>query len=172
MLNNKAVLYSVVFAILAISFKLYVFYGGLQITRLGVLSHLIIIGSIFPFVLLLLFQMRKSNDGALAGKQAFKEALKFVVISALIISLFNYIFHQVTLGDYIRNYIAEYGPKAIKEGALKAGKAVTDEDIKKEIQYRIEDATAFKDTTGKLFSMVLVGGFFSLIGSMLLRRKV
>ena len=172
MRTNKPIVFTLIFSLLAIAFKLSIFYGGWQTQKIGILSHIAILLAMLPFVAFLIIQIRKEQGGEIGGKEAFKEGLKFVVLSAVLISVFNYVFYEMVLGEYIRNYIAEKGPIAFKEVAARANKAITDAEIKSQVELRIKDATAFKDTTGKLFSMVMSGAFFTFLSAFVLKRKV
>ena len=119
MIKTKPIAFAIIYSLLVIAFKLYVFYSGLQMTKLGMYSHILSLLVILPFVFILIFLLRKEKGGDLSGKDAIKHALLFVSISAIMLSIFNYVFFENELKTYIANYIQTQGPKSILEEAAK-----------------------------------------------------
>jgi hypothetical protein len=171
MIKTKPVAFALIYSILVIAFKLFVFYSGLQMTKLGMYSHILSLLIILPFVFVLIFLLRKEKGGDLSGKDAVKYALIFVSVSAIILSVFNYVFFENELKAYIANYIQTQGPKSILEEAAKKGQKISQEEIDKMIKGGIEDLSAFKDTTSKLFSVFIFGVFSSFVSSIFLKRN-
>ena len=171
MLKQKPFLFALVYCVFVIVFKLFVFYSGLQMTKVGMYSHILSLLLMTPFILLLVFIVRKERGGEIAGKMALREGLIFMAVAAVILSVFNYIFFQQELGSYIINYIQTKGPASILEEAKKNGKTVSPVEIDKMIKGGIEDLSAFKDTTSKLFSILVYGIFSSFIASIFLKRN-
>lgn len=171
MIKTKPVAFALIYSLLVIVFKLYVFYSGLQMTKLGMYSHILSLLVMLPFIFLLIFLLRKEKGGDLSGKDAVKYALIFVSISAIVLSVFNYIFFQQELGTYIANYIQTQGPKSILEEAAKKGQKISTADVDKMIKGGIEELSAFKDTTSKLFSIIVFGIFSSFVSSIFIKRN-
>ena len=171
MLKQKSSLFAVAYSVLVIAFKLYVFNSGLQMTSLGMYSHILSLLFMTPFIFAVIFLERKERGGQIEGKAGLRQGLIFVSISAIILSVFNYIFFQQELGVYIANYIQAQGPKNILEEAVKKGKTVTPAEVDKMIKDGIADLSAFKDTTSKLFSIFVYGLFSSFIASTFLKRS-
>lgn len=170
MLKPRPFLFALVYCVLVIAFKLFVFNSGMQMTKLGMYSHILSLLFMSPFIFLLVFLARKARGGEIEGKVAIIQGLTFVLISSIILSVFNYIFFEQALASYIVNYIQTEGPKSILEEAAKKGKTVTQAEVDKMIKGGIEDLSAFKDTTSKLFSMLVFGIFSSFVVSIFLKR--
>jgi hypothetical protein len=171
MIKTKPVVFALIYSLLVIAFKLYVFHAGLQMTKLGMYSHILSLLVILPFVFVLIFLLRKELGGEIPGKVAVKHSLLFVSVAAVILSVFNYIFFQQELGAYIANYIQTQGPKSILEEAAKKGQKVSPAEVDKMIKGGIEDLSAFKDTTSKLFSLFIFGVFSAFVSSIFLKRN-
>ena len=171
MLKQKSFLIAVLYSLLIIAFKLYVFYAGMQMSKLGIYSHILSLLLMTPFIFVIVFLERKAKGGQIDGKMAMQQGLIFVSVSAIILSVFNYIFFQQELSAYIANYIQVEGPKNILEEAVKKGKTVTTAEVDKMIKDGIADLSAFRDTTSKLFSIFIFGLFSSFIVSVFLKRN-
>ena len=171
MLKQKPFFFALTYSVIVIAFKLFVFYSGLQMTKIGIYSHILSLLLMTPFILLLVFLERKERGGEISGKSILREGLAFVSVSVIILSVFNYIFFQNELGAYISNYIQTAGPKSILEQAKKVGKTITPAEINKMITDEIVSLSAFKDTTSKLFSILVYGLFSSFIASIFLKRN-
>lgn len=171
MIKKKPAQFAFIYSILVIAFKLFVFYSGLQMTKLGMYSHILSLLIMLPFVFVLIFLLRKEIGGEISGKLALKEALVFVSLAAIILSVFNFVFFENELNDYIVNYIQTEGPKSIQEQAKKIGKPVTTAEIDKMINGEITNLSAFKDTTSKLFSIIAFGIFSSFVTSIFLKKS-
>ena len=121
-------------------------------------------------VFLLIFLVRRERGGQISGKDALKEGLSFILVAVIIFAVFNYIFYEKELHDYFVNFKQTKGPGIILEQAQKEGKKFTSDQITKMINDEINDLSAFKDTTYKLFSMLMFGIFSSFIASIFLKR--
>jgi uncharacterized membrane protein YhaH (DUF805 family) len=170
MQKKKFLLFVLVFSLIAILFKLWIFYSGQQLTGFGALSHILVLALLLPACFLFV-KLLRDEQGAIGGQYAFKQCMKFVLISAVVLSVFNFFFYEFILKDYIIEFFREKGPALIKESAEKAHKKVTDKEIQDQIAMQIQYSTAYRDTTGKLFSFVLFGAFSAFISAMFLKRK-
>lgn len=172
MRKNRLLLFVLVFSLLSILFKLWIYYSGRQLTGLGALSHILVLALLLPACFLYVKVLRDENGGVIGGQYAFKESMKFVLVSALVLSVFNFIFYEYVLKDYIITFLQEKGPGLMRAAADKAHKKVTDKEIREQIEMQIQYSTAYRDTTGKLFSFALFGAFSAFISAMFLKRKV
>ncbi|MEO8760195.1 MAG: DUF4199 family protein [Bacteroidia bacterium] len=170
MLKQKSFLFAIVYSVLVIAFKLFIFNSGLQMTKLGMYSHILSLLLITPFILTLVFLERRSRGGQIGGKVALIVGLSFTVVSILILSVFNYIFFSQELGAYIAEYIRANAPKSILEEAAKKGKTLTTAQIDSMVQGGVDDLSAFKDTTSKLFGMLVMGIFSSFVASIFFKK--
>ena len=85
MLKQKPFLFALVYCVFVIVFKLFVFYSGLQMTKVGMYSHILSLLLMTPFILLLVFIVRKERGGEIAGKMALREGLIFMAVAAVIL---------------------------------------------------------------------------------------
>ena len=171
MLRQKPVLFALLYCILVISFKLFVFYSNLQMTKLGMYSHILSLLLMTPVIFLLVFLKRREVAGTMSGKMALREGLIFMAVSAVILSVFNYIFFERELGNYIITYIQTKGPESILEQSKKTGKAITPAEVRKVINDEIANLSGFRDTTSKLFSIIVFGIFSSFVASIFLKQN-
>jgi len=81
MLKPRPLLFALVYCALVIAFKLFVFNSGMQMTKLGMYSHILSLLLMTPFILLLVFLARKQLGGEIAGKVALIQGLTFVLIA-------------------------------------------------------------------------------------------
>ncbi len=165
MLKHRPFFFALTYSVLVIAFKLFIFYDGMQMTKIGMYSHIISLLVMTPFILLLVYLEKRAQGGQISGKLALQEGLIFMSVSILILSIFNYIFYEKELGAYIAEYIRVNAPKSILEEAAKKGKKITPAEIDIMVKGGIEDLSAFKDTTSKLFSMLVYGIFSSFVAS-------
>ncbi|MFL5751945.1 MAG: DUF4199 domain-containing protein, partial [Bacteroidia bacterium] len=146
-------------------------YSGNQVSSIGMYSHLLSLLLLTPFCFILIKLTRDNQGGIIGGKEALRVALRFVFVSAIFLSVFNYIFFEAAMGEFMVNYIRSIGPGKMKEDMLKAKKAITDAEIQKQIELAVSQLSAFKDTTFKLLSIIAFGLFSSFISAVFLRRK-
>ena len=170
MIKKKSVAFALVYSILVIAFKLFVFNSGMQMTKLGMYSHILSLLLMTPFILLLVFIVRKERGGEIDSKGALMQGLTFVLVSAIFLSIFNYVFFQQELGAYIADYIQANAPKSLLAEAAKNSKTLSPAEIDKMVKGGIDDLSAFKDTTSKLFGMLIMGIFSSFITSIFLKN--
>src|SRR6202012_3186370 len=105
MLKQKPFLFALVYSVLVIAFKLFVFNSGLQMTKLGMYSHILSLLLMTPFILILVFLERRNMGGQIGGKAALQQGLIFTSVSIVILSVFNFIFFQQELGACIAEYV-------------------------------------------------------------------
>jgi hypothetical protein len=154
---------------LVIAFKLFIFNSGMQMTKLGMYSHILSLLLMTPFIFLLVFLERRNRGGQIEGKAALQQGLIFASVAIVILSVFNFIFFQQELGACIADYIRANAPKSLMAEAAKKGKTLTPAEIDSMVKGGIEDLSAFKDTTSKLFSMLIMGIFSSFVASIFLK---
>ena len=158
------------YSALSIAFKLYVFYSGNQLTRLGDLSHLITLLFILPFVFFAVYQKRKNNDGIISGRDAAREGMLFTMLSAIILCTFNYVFYEIELGKFIIERASDVDYNVLLEEAKRHNKNITMEKVMADQKAYIASFTAFRDTTFKMFGYVFFGMFSSFMGAVFLKR--
>ncbi len=171
-MNKKALLYGVIYSVVVIAFKLFILKGGYSLTKFGYFySGIIGVFLIIPFYILAIKDVRdKTYNGVIGGREAMRVALTIFAISAVLISIYNY-------------YEFEYNGKAMAieyynsveyMDFLKAQKKTLPAEYPKIIaeQIKIAEVSAFKATTGKLFSFMLIGLSSAFITAMFMKRNV
>lgn len=169
-MKNKVFLWVLIYSVLSIGFKLYVFYSGQQSTRLGDLSHLITLLFILPFIAIAIYQKRKANNGLIAGREAVREGMQFTFLSIVILGLFNYVFYEMEMGKYIISTVSNVDYNELLIQAKRHDKNITMEKVMENQKAYIASFTAFRDTTFKIFGYLLFGAFSSFVGAVALKK--
>jgi hypothetical protein len=172
-MNKKALIYGVIYALVVIAFKLYILFGGYSLTRYGFyFSSITSVFLILPFYILLIKSVRDTDYGGLiGGREAMRIALTVFAVSAVIICIYNYAEFEYS-GKQLA--IAYYNSEDFLK-FLKTQPKVKPEDYSKIISEQIVNSenSAFKATTGKLVSMMLIGiSGAVIIASIMKRNKV
>ena len=156
-MNKKALLYGLAYAAFVILFKLYIILGGYATGKFGFYySNIVSVILILPFYFLALRHIRKSDyNGIISGKECMRHALTVFAVAVVVISFYNY-YEFVTYGqamaeDYYRS------DEFLK--FMKTQKNLKVEDYPKIIEDQIvqSKSSAFKATTGKLFTYLIIG---------------
>lgn len=169
-MKNKVIVWAIIYSILSIAFKLYVFYSGNQNSRLGDLSHLLTLLLIFPFIAIAIFISRKNNGGLISGRDAVRQGMLFTFIVIIVLGVFNYIFYEVELGKFIAATYLNVDYNELLIEAKKHDKTATLEKVMANQKTYVASFTAFKDTTFKIFGYLLFGGFSSFVGAVILKK--
>jgi len=169
-MSKRLILFSTLYVAFTISSICISFYGG-YIKQLNLVYFLTLL-SFLPFVFVYLLQLRnKDNGGAISGKDAMKQALKMVMLSTLLLTLFQVVFFEMDFKDYKINHIRNIGPEIIKQEITKGQLKAKIEDIPKILENDIKQVTLFAEVTATLFKTIFYGLFSSFISAMILKRK-
>lgn len=169
-MNRRLVIYSLVYSLLVIASISITFYGG-YIKQLNVVYFLTLI-VMFPFVLAYLWQLRNNEGGGfIGGREAVKEGLKFVMLSTVILCLFQAAFFEMDFKDYKVNHIRAIGPDVIKQEITKGQLKAKIEDIPKIIENDVKQVTMFAEITAVLFKSIFYGAFSCFISAMIVKRR-
>jgi len=169
-MSKRLILFSTLYVAFTISSICISFYGGF-IKQLNLVYFLTLL-SFLPFVFVYLLQLRnKDNGGVISGKDAMKQALKMVMLSTLLLTLFQVIFFELDFKDYKINHIRNIGPEIIKQEITKGQLKAKIEDIPKILENDIKQVTLFAEVTATLFKTIFYGLFSSFISAMILKRK-
>ncbi len=143
-----------IYCLLVIVYKLLVVSQGLLLTKFGFYySHIVSVFMIIPFIWLTIKLVRdKDYGGVIMGREAFVAGLMVVAVSAVILSVYNYIefnwkFKEIAI-DYYNS--ADYLTFLQKNPKLKA------EQYPGIIAAQISDLSAFKSTTARLLPFLFV----------------
>jgi len=168
--NKKALIYGVAYSIFVIAFKLIILLGGYYSTKYGFyFAHITTVFLIIPFYIVGIKNIRdRDNFGIIAGKEAMRIALTIFAVSAIIISVYHYIEFEWKG----KQLAIEYYKSEQFMAFLKSNVKIKAEDYQKIIaeQIQLSETSAFKATTGKLFSFMLIGLTSAFICSVFLKR--
>ncbi|HQQ94574.1 MAG TPA: DUF4199 domain-containing protein [Bacteroidia bacterium] len=169
---NKKVLYlALVYSALVIAFKLFILLGGHSLSHFGYFySNLSAVLFIYPFYIILIKWLRdKDYNGVMSGREAFRHCLALFAVSVVLISIYNYV-------EFKR-----YGPGLAEQyyrgndflQFLKSQKNVKPGDYQRIIEEQIKNGSesAFKATTGKLFSYLVLGISGAFVISAAMKRN-
>ena len=169
-MNKRLILFSSLYIIFTIAAICISFYGG-YIKQLNLIYFLTLL-SFLPFVFVFLLQLRnKDNGGMISGRDAMKQALKMVLLSTFLLTLFQIVFFEMDFRDYKINHIRAIGPDIIKQEISKGQLKAKVEDIPKILENDIKQVTLFAEITATLFKTIFYGLFSSFISAMILKRK-
>lgn len=170
-MNKKALIFGVVYSLLVIAIKLSILFGGYSLSKFGYYySTLTCAILIIPFYIAALKNIRDVDyKGFISGKEGVRIALTIFAISAVIISVYNY-FEFEKSGKLLA--IEYYNSQQFLD-YLKAQSKIKAEDYAKIIAEQIKnsESSAFKATTGKLFSSMLFGLSSAFIVSAIMKRS-
>jgi hypothetical protein len=169
-MNKRLILFSSLYTVFTIVAICISFYGG-YIKQLNLIYFLTLL-SFLPFVFVFLLQLRnKDNGGIISGRDAMKQALKMVLLSTFLLTLFQIVFFEMDFRDYKINHIRAIGPDIIKQEISKGQLKANVEDIPKILENDIKQVTLFAEITATLFKTIFYGLFSSFISAMILKRK-
>ena len=169
-MNKKALIYGLAYSMFVIAFKLVVLLGGYYFTKFGFyFAHITTVFLIIPFYIIGIKNIRdRDNYGIIAGKEAMRIALTIFAISAVILSIYNYVEFEWK-GKILA---IEYYKSEQFMTFLKSNPKIKAENYQKIIaeQIQLSETSAFKATTGKLFSFMLIGLTSAFICAIFLKR--
>jgi hypothetical protein len=169
-MSKRLILFSLLYVLFTISSICISFYGG-YVKQLNLIYFLSLL-AFFPFVFIFLLQLRnKDNGGIISGRDAMKQALKMVMLSSLLLTIFQIVFFELDFKDYKINHIRNIGPEIIKQEITKGQLKAKVEDIPKILENDIKQVSLFAEITATLFKTIFYGLFSSFISAMILKRK-
>lgn len=170
-MNRRAILYGVAYAALVILFKLYILLGGYSNSRFGFyFSTATAAFAIIPFYYFAIRGVRdRENSGVIAGREAARIALTVFAVGALITGVYNYAEFKLKG----KELAVEYYRSEQYTQFLKRQPKIKPEQYEKIVaeQIRATEDAAFKATTGKLFSLLIIGGSAAFITSALMKKR-
>ncbi|MBK9285927.1 MAG: DUF4199 domain-containing protein [Sphingobacteriaceae bacterium] len=170
-MNKKGLYFGLAYSLFVIIFKLVILFGGFSLTHFGwYYSNITAVFMVIPFYILAIKSTRdKDYNGVIGGKEATRIALTVFIVGAVLVSAYNYFEFE-----YAGKKIAiEYYNSAQFLDYLKKLPQVKEADYAKIIEEQIKntEVSAFKATTGKLFSYILLGLSSTFICAVLLKRN-
>lgn len=172
-MNKRALIFGVVYSVLAIAFKLIILLGGYTLTKFGFYySNFVSVVFIIPFFFIAIYQIREKDfNGIIGGRDAARMALTILAVSVIFVSIYNYVEFKWKFKDIATEYYnsAEY-TDVLKKQQLKYPDKIKTEDFPKIIQEQISEMSAFKAATGKLIPLLFFGLMGAFIASVTLKR--
>ena len=167
-MNRRVVIIGIIYSLAVIIFKLVIIFSGNQLTKFGFFySHMLTVFAIIPFMFIATKLVRdKDMGGIISGKQALSTAMGVVAIAMIILSIYNYVEFEWKMKDLSIQY---YNSNEYLE-FLKTNKAVKVEEYPKIIAAQIQDLSAAKAMTAKLFSLLLIGLSSAFMCGVFLRK--
>jgi hypothetical protein len=169
-MNRKGLYYGIAYALVVIAFKLFLLFGGYALTRFGFFySHIVSVILIIPFFYLAIRSVRdKDYGGQINGKEAMRIALTVFATGVVIVSVYNY-FEFAYSGKELA--IQYYNSQQFLD-FLKSQPKIKTEDYQKIVdeQIHLAETSAFKATTGKIFSYMILGLGGAFVTSLLMKR--
>ena len=155
-MNRTAFYYGIAYSLVVIAFKLFILLGGYSLSSFGYFySGITSVLLIIPFYFFAIKQVRNNNTGIIGGREAVRISLTIFAIGAVIISTYNYFEFEFSGKAMAINY---YNSEQFLT-FLKSQSKIKPYDYQKIIAEQIKSAevSAFKATTGKLFSYMFIG---------------
>ena len=155
-MNRTAFYYGIAYSLVVIAFKLFILLGGYSLSSFGYFySGITSVLLIIPFFFFAIRQVRNKNEGIIGGREAVRISLTIFAIGAVIISTYNYFEFEFSGKAMAINY---YNSEQFLT-FLKSQSKIKPDDYQKIISEQIKSAevSAFKATTGKLFSYMFIG---------------
>lgn len=170
-MNKKALYFGIAYSLIVIAFKLIILLGGYSLTTFGYFySGITSVLLIVPFYYLALKSVRdKDYSGIISGKEAVRICLTIFAIGAVIISIYNYFEFEFSGKAMAIDY---YNSEQFMT-FLKSQSKIKAEDYQKIIaeQIQVSEVSAFKATTGKLFSFMFIGLISAFITSAIMKKS-
>lgn len=170
-MNRKALYFGIAYSTLAIVFKLIILLGGYSLSTFGYFySGIISVLLLIPFYYLGIKSVRDNHyEGVIEGKEAARISLTIFAVGALLVSLYNYFEFEYS-GKALA--ISYYNSEQFMT-FLKAQVKIKPQDYQKIITEQIKaiEDSAFKATTGKLFSYMFIGLSTAFIMSAIMKKS-
>lgn len=167
-MNKKALLIAIIYSVLVIIFKLYIWQGGYTFSNFGFkYSHIVSVFFILPFLIIAIKWVRdKENNRVISGRDAMRIAATVVGVSAIILTVYNYIEFKYSLDSFADYYRSDtYMSYLLKDPKAKQI------GYQKIIDFQISELSPFKAATGKLFPFVLVSLSASFICAVFMKKN-
>jgi uncharacterized membrane protein YhaH (DUF805 family) len=170
--NKKALYFGLGYSIAAIAFKLFILLAGYSLSTFGFFySSITSVLLIIPFYVMAVKSVRDADYvGIIGGREAARICLTIFAIGAVLISIYNYFEFEYSGKALAIDY---YNSEQFMT-FLKAQPKIKPEDYQKIIaeQIHTSEVSAFKATTGKLFSYMFIGLSGAFITSAIMKRSV
>ncbi|HOZ87063.1 MAG TPA: DUF4199 domain-containing protein [Bacteroidia bacterium] len=173
-MNKTALFTGLLYSFTAIVFKLVILLGGFTLTKFGFYySNIISVFLMIPFLFLAIYLVRKKEPaGNIRGREAMRVAMTVVAVGAVMLSVYNYAAFNWKYKDIATEYYnsAEY-TRILNETLIKNPGKMKAADIPVIVQEQIASLSAGRDTTAKLFPLLIIGLTGSFFASLLMKKN-
>ncbi len=176
-MNKRALIIGLLYSTAVIIFKLVILLGGYFASDFGFYySHILSVFLILPFLFLAVQLVReKELGGFIGGREAVRIALTVVAVSAILLSIYNYIEFSWKGSEMAQQYYnSPQYLEVLKKQQLRYPDKIKVEDFPKIVREQVEGQSAqspFKATTAKLVPLIFIGLTGSLIVSVFMKRS-
>ncbi|QIA07738.1 DUF4199 domain-containing protein [Draconibacterium halophilum] len=172
-LLKSSLTYGIYAALISIFLSVVIWAGGLM-ESMGMFGSVIIAISslVISFVVLLIFTKNYRNKefgGYISFVEAFKFAMLVIIVSTVILLIYNFIFHSFIAPDYMENLMATMQQKTL---AFMESNGVPDANIDQAMEQFEEVPTIAKTLQQTAMSGLIGGIIISLIVAAIAKKKV
>lgn len=169
-MNKKGLYFGIAYSITAIALKLFIVLGGYSLSTFGYFySGITSVLLLIPFYYFAVRGVRNERGGIIGGREVLRICLTIFAVGAVLVSIYNYFEFEYSGKALAIDY---YNSEQFMT-FLKAQSKIKAEDYQKIIaeQIKASEVSAFKATTGKLFSFILIGAMSAFLTSALMKRS-
>jgi len=171
-MNRKALYHGLAYSAFFILFKLSILLGGYSLTKFGYFySNVTAVILIIPFYWSCVKSVRdKDLGGIIAGRECVRLCLTVFAVAALLTSIYHYFEYKYS-GQMLA--VEYYHSEQFME-FLRHQAKIKPADYDRIIEEQVKNAegAAFRATTGKLFSLLIIGLPAAFAVSSLMKRKI
>lgn len=169
MFKNRALQFAIAYSLLVIIYKVAIIFSGHALSKFNFLfSNILSILAIIPFIFLAVKYARNDNGGYIGGKEALKTGFLTAVISAIILSVYNYIEFEWVWRDLSIEYYHSNKYKVFLETTQKQ---IKPENYPSIIEAAINELSVFKSVTGKLATLMFISLGASFMCAVFMKRN-
>lgn len=169
MFKNRALQFAIAYSLLVIVYKVAVILSGQALNKFNFyFSNILSVLAIIPFIFLTVKYARQDKGGYIGGKEALKTGFLMAVISAILLSIYNYAEFEWVWRDLSIEYYHSNEYKAFLETTQKQ---IKPEDYPATINAAISELSAFRAITGKLATLMFFGIGTSFMCAVFLKRN-
>ena len=168
MFKNRALQFAIAYSLLVIIYKVAVILSGQALSKFNFyFSNILSVLAVIPFIFLTIKYARRDKGGYIGGNEALKTGLLMAVISAIILSIYNYIEFEWVWRDLSVEYYHSNEFKLF----LEKNKQIKAEEYPAKIEAAISEISAMKAVTGRLATLIFISIGASFMCAVFLKKK-
>lgn len=168
MKSLKSFLFPVTYSAIYSIAMLIAFYGGFQnkLNSVSIIGWLLIV----PFcVMAMIYAKKTMYNNYIGGKDAAKEGFTFLILSTVLLIVFQTIFFETGFKAYKINFIETYGLELAKTQIANGNLKITEAEIPSLLKKEIEQITLFREITSIIFKNLFLGTITTALTAVSLR---